>query len=495
MKIVFFFMDMLRPDILNIVNPQMHERKMDRSLKKIGGTVYTNCYTPAPDTPRSLACLWSGKYPSKNGCNYRTKYPSFYMENDSNNILSELRRLGYEMNFFMETVCRKVGMLPPEFMNSGNHSGDCRLDEYLSKLHCADDSCTFISIEDFHRALDDVGANKQGVDLGCELLTEDLELIDAFLHRENIDVLILFSDHGFKYQSEVGEMNGFSLLSSDRTKVYLQIKTKMDSCIRWNSQITSIMDVYPYVLDIVKNDLDGDILLSERDFVLLEDHKNFNTELGQTIEYWGVVDSEGYSTIGCDGVWKSSYNMSEEKKKKYELELANNMSCFSENRKAYEILQLYKECEMVVDTYANGKVRNRVNRNSIAKEFDNKYKLYYYVMDCWMRLRQRGRSIEEYFIKRGFNRIAIYGMAELGITLYRELRDSSVEVVYGIDRAAERETEGLSIKRLEEELPRVDAIVVTALFSFEAIEQEIRSKGDYVVINFQEVILDLQKDG
>ena len=56
MKILAIFVDMLGADYLNVANPNAAQTDIDRMLLDIGGTFYTNCYTPAPDTPRSFAC-------------------------------------------------------------------------------------------------------------------------------------------------------------------------------------------------------------------------------------------------------------------------------------------------------------------------------------------------------------------------------------------------------------------------------------------------------
>src|SRR3989338_5821760 len=78
MKILIIFVDMLRPDMLQVLNSAVAKGPLDEELEKIGGTLYRNCFTQAPDTARSLACVWSGKYPYKNGCDKRIKNPKFY---------------------------------------------------------------------------------------------------------------------------------------------------------------------------------------------------------------------------------------------------------------------------------------------------------------------------------------------------------------------------------------------------------------------------------
>ena len=64
MRILALFLDMIGGEYINICNPEEKSTSFDKLIRDIGGKVYTNCYTPAPDTPRSSACMWTGVYPS-----------------------------------------------------------------------------------------------------------------------------------------------------------------------------------------------------------------------------------------------------------------------------------------------------------------------------------------------------------------------------------------------------------------------------------------------
>ena len=62
---------------------------------------------------------------------------------------------------------------------------------------------------------------------------------------------------------------------------------------------------------------------------------------------------------------------------------------------------------------------------------------FYFLLIDWMKIHYMGLNLEDYFIERDYNRIAVYGMKELGDCLVEELRNSKVEIVCGIDRDAE----------------------------------------------------------
>ena len=74
MKILMIFVDMLRAINQNVCNDEVPWNRLDDALSKFGGIVYSNCYSPAPDTPRGLASIWTGTYPKVNGCDTRSKH-------------------------------------------------------------------------------------------------------------------------------------------------------------------------------------------------------------------------------------------------------------------------------------------------------------------------------------------------------------------------------------------------------------------------------------
>ena len=71
---------MIRVDHLSLYNDNMEKTSLDLFFENLGGTILTNCYTPAPDTPRSIACLQSGLLPYLNGCDSRVKWPRYFMK-------------------------------------------------------------------------------------------------------------------------------------------------------------------------------------------------------------------------------------------------------------------------------------------------------------------------------------------------------------------------------------------------------------------------------
>ncbi len=125
---------------------------------------------------------------------------------------------------------------------------------------------------------------------------------------------------------------------------------------------------------------------------------------------------------------------------------------------------------------------------NLKSEKVDKFKGYYNMLNQWLILKQEGKSLSEYFKANGYKTIAIYGMGEMGNRLYDELKDSEIDVKYAIDKNAASTYSELEVFELEDVLSEVDAIVVTATFAFDAIEEEICTKVGYPVISLDDVV-------
>jgi hypothetical protein len=81
-------------------------------------------------------------------------------------------------------------------------------------------------------------------------------------------------------------------------------------------------------------------------------------------------------------------------------------------------------------------------------------------------------------------------MSHLGQRLIDDLKDSRTQVVYGVDRRADRLTYSLPIYDPSEDLPEVDAIVVTA-YDFDEIAEVLAEKMDCEILQFSDILFDV----
>ena len=82
-------------------------------------------------------------------------------------------------------------------------------------------------------------------------------------------------------------------------------------------------------------------------------------------------------------------------------------------------------------------------------------------------------------------------MGELGNHLYEELKNSSIQVKYAIDKNVDSTFSDLEVCSLEDELEDVDVVVVTAVFAFDEIVDEISDRVNCPVISLEDVVYEL----
>lgn len=122
------------------------------------------------------------------------------------------------------------------------------------------------------------------------------------------------------------------------------------------------------------------------------------------------------------------------------------------------------------------------------QEMSEKHLSLYMVTNDWLRLKQDGKSLVAYFERKNYRKIAIYGMHYMGMSLLNELKGSEIEVKYGIDRNASHIFADCKVITPDEDLEEVDAIIVTPIFYFESIEEELSQKVTCPVVSLEEVL-------
>ncbi len=126
-----------------------------------------------------------------------------------------------------------------------------------------------------------------------------------------------------------------------------------------------------------------------------------------------------------------------------------------------------------------------------TKDKASKMSSYYHMFNKWLMVRQEGKSLADFFEENQYKTIAIYGMKEFGERLLDELKDSGITVKYIIDKNADGIYADIDVVTPDEELESVDAIVVTATFYFDEIEEMLYQKVDCPVISLEDVLYEL----
>lgn len=106
----------------------------------------------------------------------------------------------------------------------------------------------------------------------------------------------------------------------------------------------------------------------------------------------------------------------------------------------------------------------------------------------WIKIKQKGYDLAEYFKKNDIQNISIYGMAALGKRLYDELENSGIEVRYLMDKNPKQMDKLLEFISPDQEWLEVDAIIVTVALSEKQIIDGFIEQGYEKVIGLSEVL-------
>ncbi len=134
-----------------------------------------------------------------------------------------------------------------------------------------------------------------------------------------------------------------------------------------------------------------------------------------------------------------------------------------------------------------GEENNKTNNQIIVERYHGFWK----TLDLWMQVIEKDKTVGSYFVKHGYRDIAIYGLGMLGGHLVTQLNDSTINILYGIDRRGEDVRKPFPVYRAEAALPNVQVIVVTVLYDMEKIHALLSEKTNAKIIFITELLEEL----
>lgn len=155
---------------------------------------------------------------------------------------------------------------------------------------------------------------------------------------------------------------------------------------------------------------------------------------------------------------------------------------------SYAYLEAVKHCkepEKVVEE-KKGET-GQVEKIDKFRRSTNKYKEYYEIMSCWLDLKNREISIGSLLQNRGYKKIILYGFGNIGKKVYSELLNSSIEVLYVVDKYS-TEKKIIRLENLKYIEGTADAVIVTPTYDFAIIYDDLKKIVSCPVISFLEII-------
>ncbi|WP_418967025.1 glycoside hydrolase family 99-like domain-containing protein [Butyribacter intestini] len=156
----------------------------------------------------------------------------------------------------------------------------------------------------------------------------------------------------------------------------------------------------------------------------------------------------------------------------------------------YEYLQavrnaLDKKYEQVV-------IDEKYNNVTIGSESprEAKFRRYYELYNQWLKLKNDGYKLGTFFVQNGYKKIAIYGMGEIANRLIEELEESSVDILYGIDKNMSQAFAEIDIIGMDEcdRFDDVDCIVITPVHVYEKIKKDLEKKTKAIIYSIEEIL-------
>lgn len=251
----------------------------------------------------------------------------------------------------------------------------------------------------------------------------------------------------------------------------------------------SIMEAMSFGIPVIATNVGGvsEIVKHEKNGYLLKE--NFrDDELVEFIRRIGGSTEEEYRKMCryARRFWEKYYNA----EKNYPEFVENILKKERENRMKKRTVGLLSMAGgMVAGTAIILGIRQ--NMGTVQSGKTEKFRMYYQVLNQWLMLRQEGKNLEQYFQKKGYSSIAIYGMGELGNRLLKELENTEVVVKYCMDSKSATLDEHMNVKEDGINADEVDAVVVTAVFAFDEIEEKLRREMKCDIISLEEVVFDV----
>lgn len=118
----------------------------------------------------------------------------------------------------------------------------------------------------------------------------------------------------------------------------------------------------------------------------------------------------------------------------------------------------------------------------------DKFEQYYNLLNMWMILKEKGVSLEQYFMKHGYKKIAIYGYGNIGKHLRYDLRESQVEVMCAIDKKSKSCQADIPVYDLNDSFPTCDVIVITVINEYEKIIVDLDKVVNCPIVSLSEVV-------
>jgi len=136
-----------------------------------------------------------------------------------------------------------------------------------------------------------------------------------------------------------------------------------------------------------------------------------------------------------------------------------------------------------------GRIQKELARSEVV---GHKYYSYYQLLNQWLSNQAEGKRISDFFAEEGIATIAVYGLGPFADRLMDALSGSGIEICYGVDQDASCTNSRVgTVYSPCDDLPEVDAVVITPFCASREIERMLKQRCQYRLLSLDQIIYSL----
>lgn len=116
------------------------------------------------------------------------------------------------------------------------------------------------------------------------------------------------------------------------------------------------------------------------------------------------------------------------------------------------------------------------------------YVSYYRLLEKWMKLKEQGKSVREFFEKNSIKSIIIYGLGKMADHLLEDLKGSDIRIVCAIDKRAIYKYMEFPVIFETDTIPKADCIVITPTYEAIKIKKKLQKRTTNAMITLSDVL-------
>ena len=269
--------------------------------------MFTNCFTSAPDTPRSLSILFSGLNPRQSGMDSRSKWPGGQLALSDDTFFSIAIANRVRISIVDASLEHSSMLFPDSVKEAATFfpTVESLANETKNQVAIAGSRhLVFVVDKTYHQTVDLLSGHKSAAKKGETAVEKNFVNCLRQLGIGVGDSVFLLSDHGCKLSDDL--VDTLSVMNRDRSQIFFYYTDFTSDVLQKFDSLYAMNDVHDTIRSAVEsmiseeNGVLGPLSPRARELVHVEDHDSFDTRIGEPVRKWAVFSSkyEYYEALG-----------------------------------------------------------------------------------------------------------------------------------------------------------------------------------------------------